>query len=202
MPSDDDLAGIVITCDTVSYPSSADEGTTVFSGNASDISATASGLTNDTAYRCTAFTFDNGDNFSSGALTTCTPSASQPSGDSETASEETTSETTPEEATPSDETSTEETPDSETSGEETSGDTTPGEETSGDEISEKEATEGGGESGESAASGEALPEGVPTGPEVSGVEGTSSDEISFYGDDGTMELTVDDGTVDVIAGNH
>ncbi len=74
VPSDDDLAGVILNCSTTDFPSNSDEGTTVFVGGASSEAATVSGV-NDVTYFCTLFVVDAATHISSGAVESCTPSA-------------------------------------------------------------------------------------------------------------------------------
>lgn len=124
MPSEDDLAGSMITCSTSGYPQDESEGTTHFSGSASTQSTTVSGLTNSTTYFCTHFVFDDGGNYSSGTTKACTPQATDvPPTDEEEV---------PEDEIPGGET--EETPDGETTTETPGGETPDDEETASEEI--------------------------------------------------------------------
>lgn len=77
MPADDDLAGVKINCATSGYPATSSQGLRVFTGGSNTTSATAGDLTNGTLYRCTAFAYDSADNEASGAIASCTPTASE-----------------------------------------------------------------------------------------------------------------------------
>ncbi len=77
MPSDDDLAGVKINCSTSGYPASSSIGSRVFTGEPSDTSTTAGGLSNDTTYYCGGFSYDTAGNEASGAIVSCTPRAEE-----------------------------------------------------------------------------------------------------------------------------
>lgn len=77
MPTEEDIEGVLLNCDTNTTPTAPDEGTNEFSGGPTSENATVNGLTNGTTYFCTVFVYDQGANFSSGSAVSCTPTAAE-----------------------------------------------------------------------------------------------------------------------------
>lgn len=171
LPSDDDLASLVLTCDSSDYPTDSEDGALTLSGSASTTSASLDGLVNGTTYYCAVFAFDLGGHASAGALTTCTPSATTE--DSDTGGETTSAET---------------------GGEETVVEEEPtiisDESSSSDDVSVDEP--------ESPTTEEVL-ETLPEGEAVQSGTGVSGSDVRFSDQSGQVTLEASDDSLTVIA---